>query len=161
MKKIVIIISLGTLLLSCGENSEKKKGFEYNRTQKTEKKDNQSIDSSVSVDLSNKGIGPITSLTLEKRIDNKMAETGATLFKQKCTACHLADKKLIGPPMVGILERRSPEWIMNIMLNPTEMLEKDPIAKELLKAYNNVIMLNQNLSKEEARSLLEYFRTLE
>ena len=47
-----------------------------------------------------------------------------------------------------------------MLLNPTEMMEKDPIAMALLKEYNNVIMLNQNLSQEEARSIAEYLRTL-
>ncbi len=62
--------------------------------------------------------------------------------------------------MQGIYERRHPAWVLNMLLNPTEMLEKDPIAMALLKEYNNVIMLNQNLSQEEARSIAEYLRTL-
>ncbi|MEO2099797.1 MAG: cytochrome c, partial [Flavobacteriaceae bacterium] len=37
---------------------------------------------------------------------------------------------------------------------------QDPIAKALLKKYNNVMMLNQNLSEDEARSIAEYLRTL-
>jgi len=45
-------------------------------------------------------------------------------------------------------------------LNPAEMLKQDPIAKALLEEYNNVMMLNQNLSQEEARSISEYLRTL-
>mgnify|MGYP003684781141 FL=1 len=49
---------------------------------------------------------------------------------------------------------------MNILLNPTEMLKKDPIAHALLKEYNNIQMLNQNLSEEEARAIAEYLRTL-
>jgi len=49
---------------------------------------------------------------------------------------------------------------MNLLLNPTEMLKQDPIAKALLKKYNNVMMLNQNLSEEEARAITEYLRTL-
>jgi len=40
------------------------------------------------------------------------------------------------------------------------MLKKDPIAIALLKEYNNIMMLNQNLSNDEARSITEYFRTL-
>jgi len=40
------------------------------------------------------------------------------------------------------------------------MLKQDPIAKALLEEYNNVMMLNQNLSQEEARSISEYLRTL-
>ncbi|MGA0414932.1 MAG: cytochrome c, partial [Flavobacteriaceae bacterium] len=34
------------------------------------------------------------------------------------------------------------------------------IAIALLKEYNNVQMLNQNLSQEEARAIAEYLRTL-
>jgi hypothetical protein len=67
---------------------------------------------------------------------------------------------MIGPAMQGVYERRNPAWVMNIMLNPDEMLQKDPIAIALLKEYNNAIMLNQNLTEEEARDLAEYLRTL-
>ena len=49
---------------------------------------------------------------------------------------------------------------MNMLLNPTEMLKQDPIAKALLKEYNNVMMLNQNLEDSEARAIAEYLRTL-
>jgi len=62
--------------------------------------------------------------------------------------------------MTGIYERRSVEWVLNIMLNPDQMLKEDPTAIALLKEYNNILMLNQNLSDEEAKSLAEYFRTL-
>ena len=72
----------------------------------------------------------------------------------------MANRKLIGPAMKGIYERRSPEWVMNMLLNPAEMLKKDPVAIALLKEYNNIMMLNQNLSNEEARSITEYLRTL-
>ena len=72
----------------------------------------------------------------------------------------MVDQRMIGPAMEGVLERRSPEWVMNMILNPDGMLREDPIAKALLKEYNNAIMLNQNLSEEEARELLEYIRTL-
>jgi hypothetical protein len=67
----------------------------------------------------------------------------------------------VGPAIKGILDMRSPEWIMNMILNPTEMLEKDPIAKKLLIEYNNEYMYNQNLIEDEAREIIEYFRTLD
>ena len=51
-------------------------------------------------------------------------------------------------------------WVMNMLLNPAEMLKKDPIAIALLKEYNNIMMLNQNLTNDEARSISEYLRTL-
>lgn len=37
---------------------------------------------------------------------------------------------------------------------------KDPLAKELLIEFNGSPMANQNLSQEDARAVLEYFRTL-
>jgi mono/diheme cytochrome c family protein len=159
MKKIIALFSVA-LLLSCGSKTDKKKGFEYQRTPKETKTTPQKTESSVPVDLSNKGIGPITEVKLDRSVDTEKADQGATLFKQKCTACHMTDKKLIGPAMSGVLERRSPEWVMNLLLNPTEMLKQDAIANALLKEYNNVMMLNQNLSEEEARSIVEYLRTL-
>ena len=63
--------------------------------------------------------------------------------------------------MSGILERRSPEWIMNMILNPIQMLEEDSIAIELLERYNFEYMYNQNLLEEEAREILEYFRIID
>ena len=89
-----------------------------------------------------------------------MAARGQEKFNAICVACHMAEQRMIGPAMKGVYERRSPEWVMNMMLNPNEMLKSDPIAKALLKEYNNAIMLNQNLSEDEARDLAEYLRTL-
>ena len=159
MKNVLTIFVL-SIFISCGSKEEKKKGFEYNRTQKEVKKTSATEGSSVPVDLDNKGIGPITSLDFSQPVDQDMAIQGENAFKQKCMACHMPARKLIGPAMTGIYERRSPEWVMNLLLNPTEMLKQDPIAKALLKEYNNVMMLNQNLSQDEARALSEYLRTL-
>jgi hypothetical protein len=49
---------------------------------------------------------------------------------------------------------------MNMILNPDEMVAQDPIAKALLAEYSSP-MANQNLTIDEARSVAEYFRTLE
>ena len=159
MRFFTLVLSL-SVLTACGSNEGKKKGFEYNRTQKEVKKTSATEGTSVPVDLDNKGIGPITSVDFSQPVDQDMATQGENAFKQKCKACHMPARKLIGPAMTGIYERRSPEWVMNLLLNPTEMLKQDPIAKALLKEYNNVMMLNQNLSQEEARAISEYLRTL-
>ena len=98
--------------------------------------------------LSNKGVGPITNVIGEK------------LFNQLCTSCHMINEDYIGPAMSGILDRRSPEWIMNMILNPIQMLKEDPIAIELLEEYDFEYMYNQNLLEEEVREILEYFRLL-
>lgn len=108
----------------------------------------------------NKGIGPVKNVTLGETVDQAMADAGAVIYKEKCTACHKPDKRFIGPAPKGILERRTPEWIMNMILNPEQMVKEDPIAKQLLMDYNLSPMANQNLTEDEARKVLEYFRTL-
>jgi cytochrome c5 len=166
MKKTLKILTpiLITLLISCGGKEEKKKeGFSYEKKTTTEAKAEtkvEKISASKRVDLESKGIGPITSLELTAEIDQAMVTHGADVYKKMCTACHRADKKFIGPAPTGILERRTPEWIMNMILNPEEMTQKDPLAKELLMEFNGSPMANQNLSQEDARAVLEYFRTL-
>lgn len=109
--------------------------------------------------MSNKGIGPVSSLELAA-LDPKLAEEGEKIFKEKCSACHKVEEKYVGPAVKGVTTRRTPEWIMNMILNPTEMTEKDPIAKDLLAQFLSP-MANQNLKEEEARKVLEYFRSVD
>ena len=87
-------------------------------------------------------------------------DEGKVAYEAKCTACHKPDKQFIGPAPKGILERRTPAWVMNMILNPEVMIQKDPLAKQLLMEFNGAPMANQNLSEEDARAVLEYFRTL-
>lgn len=158
MKKILTILALGALIVGCGEKKEEKKdGFEMNRTKKEVKADDEA---GVPVDLSNKGVGPIKSMSFDANIDADLAAQGEAKYNAICTACHMAEQRMIGPALKGVYDRRSPEWVMNMILNPDGMLKEDPIAKALLKEYNNAVMLNQNLSEEEARAVAEYLRTL-
>jgi len=159
MKKSIALLYVLALVTACGPKKEKKKSFEYKRSSIEKKVENKQVEKTP-VNIENTGIGPIKSMAFDADIDEAMAEEGELIFKQKCTACHMPDRKLIGPAMVGIYKRRNPAWVMNMILNPTEMLQKDETAKALLKEYNNVMMLNQNLTKKETRALAEYFRTL-
>jgi len=109
--------------------------------------------------MNNKGIGPISSVTLGD-IDQTLVAEGEAQFTTLCSACHKLDKRFVGPALADVLDRRSPEWVMNMILNPEEMTQKDPLAKALLIEFNGAPMANQNLSKEDARAVLEYFRTL-
>lgn len=149
--------------MSCGGKEEKKKEpFTLKKTTTTEKSTevDKSVKASERIELTNKGVGPITSLDLPAEIDQTMAANGAEIYKKMCTACHREDKKFIGPAPFKIMERRTPEWIMNMILDPVGMVQNDPLAKELLMEFNGAPMANQNLSQEEARAVLEYFRTL-
>ena len=105
-----------------------------------------------------KGLGPIKEVKLGE-IDQELVKKGEEIYNIKCTACHAPDKAKLGPAPAGIMNRRSPEWIMNMILNPEEMAMKDPIGRGLLMKYNTV-MANQGLTEADARAVLEYFRTL-
>ena len=159
MKKALTFVAAALLLTSCGEKKEEKKdSFEVSRTKEQPKTETTSA--AVPVDMDNKGVGPITSVTFDAEIDMELAKAGEAKYNAICTACHMIGQRMIGPDLTGVYERRSPEWVMNMILNPDGMLKEDPIAQALLKEYNNAIMLNQNLSEEEARALAEYLRTL-
>ncbi len=159
MKKILAILAIGGLMISCGEKKEEKKGgFEMNRAKKEVK--SEAAAEGVPVDLDNKGVGPITSVEFGETVDADLAAKGEKTFSTICIACHMAEQRMIGPALKGVYERRSPEWVMNMIMNPDRMLKEDPIAQALLKEYNNAIMLNQNLSEEDARAVAEYLRTM-
>lgn len=153
------LLALSVLIVSCGEKKEEKKdGFEI-KSAKTEKKV-EAQEAAVPVDMDNDGVGPFKDETFGDTINAELAAAGETKYKAICTACHMADKRMIGPALKGVYERRSPAWVMNMISNPDGMLKDDPIAKALLKEYNNAIMLNQNLKEEETRAVAEYLRTL-
>tara|TARA_R110000868_G_scaffold343120_3_gene604163 strand:+ start:32328 stop:32807 length:480 start_codon:yes stop_codon:yes gene_type:complete len=159
MRKLFIPLALAGLILSCGEKKEEKKeGFEMNRAKKEVKA--EPVSEGIPVDMNNKGVGPIKSVNFADAIDTELAAKGQKTFSTICVACHMAEQRLIGPALKGVFERRSPEWVMNMIMNPDGMLKEDPIAKALLKEYNNAVMLNQNLSEDDARAVAEYLRTL-
>lgn len=159
------VFLFSALLLSCGGKEEKKKeGFSVDRTKTSKEQPKPATDSGIkpseTVDLTNKGVGPITSVTLHETIDMEMAKKGEEVYNQMCIACHRVGKKFVGPPPNGILARRTPEWVMNMILNPDVMVKEDPLAKELLQEFNGSPMANQGLTEEQARAVVEYFRTL-
>jgi mono/diheme cytochrome c family protein len=152
LQNIFFIMLIG-LFVSCGGKEKKAPSYGKSAVKKevVEKVDN------TKPSLDNKGIGPIKSLKLEA-INDALVTKGKAIYKTNCTACHKFSKRYIGPGLKGITERRSPEWIMNLILNTEEMLAKDPVAKALIAEYN-APMANQQLSEEDARAILEYFRT--
>ena len=89
-----------------------------------------------------------------------MAQKGATTYNVKCQSCHtLTDKRVVGPGWQGILKRREPVWIMNMIVHTDAMLTGDTTAQRMLEECL-VRMPNQNLSKDEARDVLELMRTI-
>ncbi len=160
----LMTLFLAIFLMSCGgeekKDVKKKVQLKKQTTEQIVTLKSEKIPASKKIDLTNKGVGPISSVTLGAEIDQAMATHGAEVYKKMCTACHRPNKKFVGPAPLGILKRRTPEWIMNMILDPEGMVSNDPLAKELLIEFNGSPMANQSLTEEETRAILEYFRTL-
>lgn len=149
MKRIIILFTLTLLMLTaCGKSDD---------AQQPEKKGTEDTKAVESTDpKNNKGIGPVKSVTIGA-FDPAMAKEGESLFTTNCSACHKIEAKFVGPALAGVTTRRTPEWIMNMILNPEVMVKEDPIAKELLATFL-APMANQHMTEDQARKILEFFR---
>ena len=105
-----------------------------------------------------KGIGPVKDVELES-LDPALAARGEEVFTLKCSACHKPDERYVGPALADVTTRRTPEFVMNMILNPAEMVEKHPEARKLLAEFMTP-MPDQNLTEDDARAVLEYLRSL-
>lgn len=162
---VAILLVLG-LAYSCGEKGEK-----YNNDKaagqeapaevtadapKTEAAASTGARNTMEDSRDIKGVGKFTSVELAA-IDPAKAKEGEAVFTQNCTACHKMDARFVGPALGGVTNRRSPEWILNMITDPERMVKEDPIAKALLKEYL-APMANQHITEENAYKILEYFR---
>lgn len=104
------------------------------------------------------GIGPIKDEITLTEIDLAKVELGKTIFDSKCMSCHKFGDRYVGPDLAQIMDTRSPAYIMNMMMNPAEMVEKHPEARAKLAEFMTPMPF-QNVSEEDARNILEYIRT--
>lgn len=147
--KIAAFITLAfVLLIGCSQNGETENDVSENEEQEQELTEFEM----------EHGIGPVDEEIAIEEVDEELAQKGMEVFDMKCGACHKMDERYVGPPLGGITDTRSPTYIMNMILNPEEMVEKHPIAKSLMNEYLTP-MPNQNLSREEARAVVEYLST--
>lgn len=145
MKQLLVICYLFVFTLACSNSTNKEASNEAAMDQ-----------NKVEEAVSEKGVGEVKEVKLNDPLNTDMIASGKGIYELKCAACHkLSDKRVVGPGWAGITERRTPEWIMNMTLNVEEMLEKDPAAREMLKECL-VKMPNQNLSRADARDVLEF-----
>lgn len=96
---------------------------------------------------------------LTSPLNAQWVSNGKGIYEVKCQSCHkLTDERVVGPGWKGVTKKREPHWIMNMITNVDMMLEKDPEAQKLLEQCL-VRMPNQNLTRDEARHVLEYMRS--
>lgn len=151
--KFLILALTIAVVFSCGGDGKEK-------TDTTPKVEVEKVAEKIDITqayMDDKGIGPITSIEIGD-IDEKLVNLGLETYKTNCTACHKLKKRYIGPALDNITKRRSPEWIMNMIINPELMIEKNKLAKALITEYN-APMANQQMTEEQARAILEFFRS--
>lgn len=142
-------LALVVLAAGCGEGREE--GEEKDEA-------HESAEAELSAFELENGIGPVKEAVPLAAINPAMAATGKGVFETKCSACHKMDTLYVGPALGEVTTRRTGAFIMNMILNPQEMVERHPVAKQML-AERMSFMANQNLTAEEARAVLEYLRT--
>lgn len=162
--KYILFISLIFLLYGCGDKDRKNNaqgGGDMSRGAESGtqmEQGNQQTDTAHahSAHLDDKGIGPVKEVKLGP-IDAKLVSQGKDVFQSKCIVCHDLDNRKVGPPLRDVTDRLSPEFIMNYLLNTEEMQQKNEHLKALVSEYKTV-MPDQDLSENDARALLEFFR---
>jgi mono/diheme cytochrome c family protein len=150
---LLIFSLLIVLLTACGGDSNESGSNQ-----------NQTMNSTNSSGLTNweleNGFGPVKKKLNLGPIDPTMAAEGEKIFESKCATCHKLDERYTGPAQRNVLQRVTPEFFINTVLNPDENLEKHPHSKKMLAEYMTK-MTNQNVTLKDARALLEYFRLLD
>ena len=96
----------------------------------------------------------------ESQSENSLVDPsiGKEIFNSQCVSCHYkTEKRLIGPGLAGVTEKRSSEWLKKWITNNKELREsgdKDAIA--IFEEYNGSIMSAFDFSDDELNSLLSY-----
>lgn len=103
--------------------------------------------------------GKIQHVALNPTIDPDLAKKGDKIFRVICSACHKYDQRYVGPSLGGVVNRRTPEYIMNMVLDTEVMLTKDDTAHCLLQTYLTK-MPNAQVNENDARACLENFRVV-
>ncbi len=153
LKSLLIILTISLLVFfqACGGESSNENSSAQSTSQQ---------DSGLTEFELEHGIGPVKEVVELGEFDPELAEQGKEVYEAKCTACHKPHERYIGPASDEILDRRSPAYIMNMIMNPDEMTKEHPEGKKMMQEYM-APMPFQNVTIEQARAIVEYFRTLE
>jgi len=143
-------------IISWGCSSSSK---ESNNNQSAQAASAQASSSGLTSFQQENGIGPIKKEVKVGKLDQKLANKGKNIFESKCSSCHQLGKRYVGPDLKEVTSRRTPAYIMNMIMNPSGMTHKHPEARKLLAKFATQ-MADMNVSKDQARAIVEYFRSV-
>ena len=82
---------------------------------------------------------------------------GEALFTANCKQCHQVHKKVIGPALAGVTERRDVAWLIPWIKNSQKVIASgDEYAVALYEEYGKAQMQSFTLSDDEILSILAY-----
>lgn len=90
-----------------------------------------------------------------------LAKLGKSLFQSRgCVFCHAIGKgNPTGPDLSGVTDRRTHEWLVAWLKDPTAMLGSDTTAHAMATEFHNVKMPNMHLGDLEVEALIQYMAT--
>ncbi len=139
------LIGAVIMLASCGKSGEEKADTAAAETATAEK--------------AKAVYGKIKEVSMDPQVNAEFAKKGEKIFSVICTACHKYDERYVGPALGKVYNRRTPVYIMNMILDTDVMLEKDDTAHCLLQEYLTK-MPNAQVNETDARYVLEHLRDI-
>jgi cytochrome c551/c552 len=81
---------------------------------------------------------------------------GQKLFNSTCASCHKLDTKFVGPPLKGVTDKRSKEWLKQFIVNSTEFIKKDADAKAIFDEYKIPMPAHPQFSDKDLEDIIAY-----
>lgn len=95
--------------------------------------------------------------------DEAIIKNGESLFKDwGCNTCHAVDKKVVGPALKGVYDRRTLPWIYEFVRNSSKVIASgDAQAVAIYKEFNNLMMPNHELEDADILAIMSYVKNVE
>ncbi|WP_305600663.1 c-type cytochrome [Lutibacter sp.] len=108
--------------------------------------------------LINTGLAFLLLFSINLSAQDGNVANGEKLFKSTCAACHKLDKKLVGPALQGITEKRDQEWLIKWIKDSPGMIKSgDKLAIQVFEENNKLPMTaNPQLSDQDIIDILAY-----
>jgi len=98
--------------------------------------------------------GPRAAQTV--KLNESLAERGRILFDDKsCSDCHTLGEAEMAPDLMGVLDRRTEDWLMMQITQPEWMNDHDPITRQLISDFD-LEMIETGVEEADARALLHF-----
>ncbi len=90
------------------------------------------------------------------------AQDGQALFQTYCSACHtIGGGKRVGPDLINLLDRRSPEWSVAFIQSSQKMIKAgDAQAVKVFSEYNQIPMPDQPLDNGQAMAVIDHITSV-